>query len=109
MTSYTVIDRSSGEMIDTGLSAADAARIVLTADSQEYSIREDADGGFTLWSRQQVANKGWSKTVIWSIATDRAEAEADIFMKVIAADWRGAPEVVTDEQYAEMIAAVGDE
>jgi hypothetical protein len=105
MTTYTVIDRNSGEKIDGGLTAAEAARIVLTDDSQEYDIRPSEDGeGFDLWCRQQVANKGWTKTVIWSISSDRDEAEAEIFAKVIAADWSRHPEVLTDKQYASMMA-----
>lgn len=100
-TKYTVIDRNSGEKIDGGLTVAEAAHIVLTDDSQEYDIRPSEDGdGFDLWSRQQVANKGWTKTVIWSISADHDEAEAEIFAKVIAADWPRHPEVLTDEQYA---------
>lgn len=103
MTTFTVIDRNSGEKIDGGLTAADAAHIVLTDDSQEYEIRSDEDGGFSLWSRQQVANKRWTRTVIFSVKDDRAEAEAEIFDKVIAADWPRHPEVLTDQQYADMM------
>lgn len=102
-TLYTVIDNGSGEAIDTGLTAADAAAVILTDDSQEYDILEDDDGGFMLWTRQQVANKGWTRTVVFSIKTERAEAEADIFDKVIAADWPRHPTAMTDEAYRAMM------
>jgi hypothetical protein len=98
MTTYTVIDHRSGEE-ESGLTVDEAAHIVLTNDGQEYEIREDEDGGFTLWSRHKAANQGWSQTCIFSIETDRAAAEADIFEKVVAAKWRGHPEVMTDEEY----------
>lgn len=102
MTSYTVIDNGSGEAIATGLNLRDAAAEVLTSDSREYDIREDEDGGFALWSRQQVANKGWTRTVVYSIETDREKAEAEIFGKVIVADWPHHPSVMTDEAFADM-------
>ena len=103
MTTYTVINNGSGEAIATGLNASDAASEVLTSDSQEFDIRAAADGvGFELWTRQQVANKGWTRTVVYSIEADRAVAEAEIFDKVINADWPRHPSVLTDAQFAEM-------
>ena len=105
MTTYTVIDNASGEAIATGLSAADAAHEVLTSDSQEYDICPAADGnGFELWTSRRVANKGWTRTVVYSIENDRDAAEAEIFAKVIVANWPRHPEVMTDAQYAEMLA-----
>ena len=99
---YTVID-TNGEAISTGLTTADAAAEVLTSDSQEFDIRAAEDGnGFELWTRQQVANKGWTKTVVYSVKEDLTAAEAEIFAKVIAADWPRHPSVMTDQQYAEM-------
>lgn len=103
-TKYTVIDPSSGEAIDSGLTAAEAAHIILTDDGRQYEIREDPDGGFTLWSRQQVANKPWSPTVVFSIETEREKAETEIFQKVIVADWPRHPEAITDQRYQEMLA-----
>jgi hypothetical protein len=100
---YTVIDTGSGEAIATGLNAADAACEVLTSDSQEFDVRPADDGnGFELWTRKQVANKGWTRTVVYSIEADRTAAEAEIFAKVIAADWPRYPAVLTDVQYAAM-------
>ena len=109
MTTYTVIDDNSGEAIATGLTVAEAAAEVLTSDSQEFDIRAAEDGnGFELWTRQQVANKGWTQTVVYSVEDDRAAAEAEIFAKVIAADWPRHPTVMTDQQYAEMQAEMAD-
>ena len=102
---YAVINENSGEAIATGLTAAEAAFKVLTDDSREFDIRGAEDGnGFELWSRQQVANKGWTKTVVYSVEDDLDAAEAEIFDKVINADWPHRPEVMTDQQYAEMLA-----
>lgn len=110
MTAFTVIDSASGEVIGTGLTAADAAAEVLTSDSQEFDIRAAEDGnGFELWTRQQVANKGWTRTVVYSIEAARDAAEAEIFAKVIAADWPRHPTVLTDAQYAEMLAELADD
>lgn len=104
MTTYTVIDRSSGEALHTGLTAREAAYEILTYDEREYEIRQDEDGGWTLWSRHQVANRGWERTVLFSIHSNQGEAEADIFAQVIAADWPRHPEVMTDTDYARMLA-----
>jgi hypothetical protein len=60
--------------------------------------------GYCLWSRHRVANRGWTRTVVYSLEDDRAAAEAEIFDKVINADWRHHPTVMTDQQYAEMLA-----
>lgn len=109
-TTYTVIDNVSGEAIATGLSAADAASEVLTSDGREFEIRLADDGnGFELWTRQQVANRGWTCTALYSIEADRSAAEADIFAQVIAANWPGRPSVLTDAQYAEMRAELADD
>ena len=109
-TTYTVINENSGEAIATGLTAAEAAFEVLTDDSREFDIRAAEDGsGFDLWTRQQVANKGWTKTVVYSIEDDRDAAEAEIYAKVIAADWPRHPTVMTDTQYAEMQAELADD
>jgi len=107
MTTYTVLD-THGFLIATGQTAADAAAEVLTDDGRDYDIRTAEDGnGFELWTRQQVANKGWTRTAIYSVGDERATAEARIFAKVIAADWPRHPTVLTDQQYAEMLAEIG--
>jgi hypothetical protein len=102
---YTVLD-TNGDLIATGLPvAAAAAAKVLTDDGREFDIRAAEDGnGFELWTRQQVANKGWTKTVVYSVEDDISAAEAEIYAKVIAANWPRHPTVLTDQQYAEMLA-----
>ena len=104
MTTYTILT-GEGEVIDTGLSLRDAAHEILTSDSRSYEVREDKDGGFTLWGRQQVANRGWEATRFFSIKTDRAEAEDEIFSAVVTSErFPGHCEAITDEAYAEMVA-----
>lgn len=103
----TVIDHN-GEALGRHLTEADAAHIILTHDGADYEIREDGWRGskiFELWTRKQVANKPWTKTVVFSLADTRAEAEAEIFAEVCAACWPRHPEAISDAQYDEMFAA----
>lgn len=53
---YDVIGHE-GTIIAESLTADEAAHEILTSDGREYEIREDRTAGFTLWSRQQVANR----------------------------------------------------
>ena len=103
MNTYTVISRNSGEPIDRHLTAAEAAQVILTDDGRDYDLRQD-EFGWTLWSRQQVANIGWTATVATSIHDDRDLAEADVFHQVICAHWARHPEAITDAAYDRMIA-----
>lgn len=104
-TLYTVA-RSDGDQREYNLTLAEAARAILQHDGGNYEIRRrpigrmSVDGeGFDLWTRQQVANIPWRKTIFYSPLTDYDAAEADIFQRVIAAsgraDWRG---LVAEEQ-----------
>lgn len=61
ITTYTVRD-TNGEAIARHLTAAAAAHIILTDDGRDYEIRPHKDGGYTLFTRQQVANNPWSET-----------------------------------------------
>ena len=109
MTTYTILS-GEGEMIETGLSLRDAAAEVLTSDSREFEVREDKDGGFTLWARQQVANRPWTATKFFSIKTDREAAELEIFEAVVTSErFSGHSEAITDDQYAEMLANLADD
>lgn len=105
---YTVIDHNSGEPLDRHLTAAEAAHIILTDDGRDYDIRPDEDSGWALWARQQVANRGWERTVVYSIDDDRERAEAEIWQKVIDARWPRHPEAMTDDQYARMLTSLSD-
>lgn len=113
MTTYTILS-GEGEMIETGLSLRDAAHEVLTSDGREYEFRTgpDDDSGIVtvLWSRQQVANRPWAATRFFSIKTDRAEAEEEIFAEVVSGErFAGHCEAITDEQYAEMLASLAED
>lgn len=104
---YTVLHDSA--VLGRHLTAAEAAAEILTHDGREYDIRPEQDGGFTLWSRQEVANRGWTRTVIYSAADTMAEAEAEIFGRVIAAGWDRHPDAMTDADYDAMMADLAEE
>jgi len=82
---YTVTNYD-GDVVASGLTLSDAAAEVLRTDGREWEVREDGEG-FRLWSRHQVAGRRWEKTVAFSLCEGRAEAEAEIFAEVIAAEW----------------------
>lgn len=108
-TTYTVLDLN-GLVLGRGCDLAEAAHIILTDDGGEYEIRPAADGdGFCLWSRQPVANRGWAKTVVFSLESDRALAEAEIFAAVLAARWPRHAEAMTDAEYDAMMADLAAE
>ena len=98
MLKFTVVD-IDGEPIARHLTAAEAAHIILTDDGSDYEIRPTKDGGFLLWTRQQVANKPWTKTNVFSFADTLAEAGDEIFADVISTHWPRHPEAMTDEQF----------
>jgi hypothetical protein len=103
---FTVIDHN-GEALGRHLTEADAAHIILTHDGADYEIREDGWRGskiFELWTRKQVANKPWTKTVVFSLADTRAEAEAEIFANVCYARWPHCPEAMSDATYDAILA-----
>jgi len=95
---FTVTD-TDGEPIARHLTVAEAAHIILSDDGRDYEIRPTDNGGFVLWSRQQVANRPWAKTVVFSLADTLAEAEAEIFADVISANWPRHPEAMTDAEF----------
>lgn len=71
-TLYAVVDQS-GDLIARDLTLEQAAGKILTEDSQEYDIRPDSAGDFwTLWTRQQVANKPWTATLIGTYGDEAA-------------------------------------
>jgi hypothetical protein len=103
MTTYTIID-GEGYVLDRGVSLNEAADAIMTSDSREWEIRQDKDGGFTAWSRQQVASRPWAATAIY-FKMDRAEAEHEIYEKIVTSDrWPGHCEAMTDAAYDRMIA-----
>lgn len=93
-----------GDAIGTDLTEREAAEAILNHDGQDYEIRSSDGGGFDLWSRQQVAGRGWHKTVIYSVETEAEKAEAEIFAKVLEANWQGQPSAMTMADYNQIIA-----
>lgn len=103
---FTVIDHN-GEALGQHLAEEEAAHIILTHDGADYEIREDDWRGtkiFELWTRKQVANKPWTKTVVFSMADTRPEAEAEIFADVCAARWPRHLEAISDATYDAILA-----
>ncbi len=100
-TLYTIDDH--GE-ITSGLTAVEAARVLLRDDSCEHEIRL-ADDVYELWTQQQVSHTPWSKTVIYSFADTATAAEQEVAEKVIASGhWeRGELQCRTDQQHADMV------
>ena len=106
MTTYTILD-NDGYVMDRGVSLCEAADAIMTSDSREWEIREDKDGGYTAWSRQQVANWPWAATAIYSFAATRDEAEREICEKIVNSEhWAGHYEAMTDADYDAMMAQV---
>ncbi len=103
ITTYTVFSGANGTVYGRDLSVAEAADIILTHDGRDYEVRQAGDR-FELWTRQEVANVKWSRTVLSSYATTSDQAKAEIFAEVIAAGWSGHPDVMTDADYDAMLA-----
>ena len=97
---YTVTTQE-GEYPRRGLSLAEAANEILSSDSREWKIVGTEIGLYRIWSRQQVANIGWSAIDIATWADSVAEAEAEMFQQVIDQSWgwRGHDIAVTDAEY----------
>jgi len=102
MLKLTVIN-TDGEPIARHLTAAEAAHIILTDDGRDYEIRRD-ELGCVLWARQQVANRPWAETAIYSSARTIAAAELEIFWKVILANLPHLPAAMTDAVFDEIVA-----
>lgn len=86
-----------------------AAQVADCDDEDREAVRVEYEPkliGYRLWSRQEVANIKWHSTLVFSLAATQAEAEAEIFDEVIAADWGSYPTVVTDAEYDAMLAEI---
>lgn len=111
MITYTVIS-GSGVARAEGLSADEAAREVLTHDGHNYEIRPDPDGGFWLWHSQRGGggNVPMVRTLIYSAADNAVAAQDEIFAEVITkSDWFDRPNIMTDADYAAMVAEIAAE
>ncbi len=106
MTTYTI--HLDGKDAISGLSVADAAGEILTADGQEFKIFRDEPDCWRLWQRQEVANVRWHALSIWSFEETEDAAEADIFQQVInrclEGRWDRYTEIMTDDAYNAMVA-----
>lgn len=106
---YTVLN-NSGEVEERHCTVAQAAQVVMAYDGHEFEIQgEENGGGFRLWtsqfSRNSTAYRGLTKSVIFSLNTDRAAAEAEIYREVILhAEWWKGCDVQSDADYDEMMA-----
>jgi hypothetical protein len=102
---YAVVDQG-GELIARDLTIENAADEILSTDSQEWEIRADTAGDFwALWTRQQVANKPWTATLIGTYGTE-ADARAEILAEVVrvadgGASWKA--EAMPQADYDAMI------
>ena len=99
---YTVIDHQ-GRVIESGLPLSEAADVKLSYDGADWEIRL-GDGIWELWTRKQVANLPWTKTVIISAADTEEEARAEIFEEVAGANWPCEPRIMPDRDYQQMMA-----
>ena len=63
-----------------------------------------AGGGWQIWTRQQVANRPWTSTLIMSAAATAAEAGTEMFADVLRRDWPGHYTAMTDADYDLMLA-----
>lgn len=99
-----IVRSAHGDVIDTNLTAREAAQIILNHDGQDYEIRQNGES-YELWYRQQVANKGWTRTVISSYAATEAAAEDEIFAEVLTSSFNwGGPWVATMADYTRELA-----
>jgi transglutaminase-like putative cysteine protease len=110
-TTYT-ITRSSGEVLDRGLTAEQAAIEIMSYDGHEFEIRPEPDRGFRLWTSEYSRNstlggRPLTESVIFSLAANEADARAEIYAEVIAhADWFKGQDAYTDEAYDAMLAEI---
>jgi hypothetical protein len=106
---YTVFRTARSDESTAGLSLAEAAEALLTADGNIYAIRPETDGvGRRLWLPAIDGRLIISR--FFSLAAEAAEAEREIFAAVVATDdWSGM-EAMPDADFAEMrAAALADE
>lgn len=96
---YTVA-REDGNSRQTDLTAAEAADAILSHDGGQWDIRAANDGnGFELWSK--AMNRDWTKTVIFSLESDKQKATKEIVQAVVdsSPSWRGGLRAESMETY----------
>lgn len=110
MTTYTIRD---GETVARGLTTEEAAAWLLNHDGADYEVRagEECSGVLAgerfweLWTRKQVANKPWGRTVVHAIASNEEDGTARIMEEVLrSGHWEGDNlSCFTDQDYDKMM------
>jgi hypothetical protein len=108
---YTVFHQDDAFAPQIGLTLEQAATELLTYDGHDFEIRDGGNSGFELWHTQFSRNgtlggRPMVQTVIWSIKSDRAEAETEIFEKVIASGYWTPMEAMKDQAFEAMMAQI---
>jgi hypothetical protein len=87
-TLYTVTHHGNNGEITTGLTAREAAAMVIGNDRRAWEIRCEADSEGLIDGRawiQEQATGTWRKTVYFAVSCEsEAEAEAEVIAKIIA-------------------------
>ncbi len=92
------------------VSAREAMHALLNYDGAGYEIRPEVDGlGFRLWTHRPHQGNRYTETDIWSLETDEAAATDEIAARVISRRGLGEPEVLTEQQFREMVARLAAE
>ena len=102
MTFYTLINRNGD--VETGLNLIDCSTAILHHDGCDFEVRQTGPGKeWRLWTRQQVAGRGWTACDMWSSKTYEVDAERDILER-FAANIRSHDgfNIMTDADYAKM-------
>jgi len=108
-TLFTLVDHN-GDRTESGLTLIEAAREIIQHDGVDYELRPADDGdGFYMWTRQQVANRPWTRTDMFSLDGDEAAAETEILTR-FADDSRrhGRFSIMSDEGYAAMMKEIDE-
>lgn len=115
-TTYTVYSPASGTEYGRGLSAVEAAHIVLGHDGHDYELRSDDEypGCYQLFVSRLSRNasggnfgltEAWSgRKLIRAYADNEAAAWEKIAAQVIAAGWERLPQAMPDAEYDAMLA-----
>lgn len=108
---YAVVDQS-GDLIARDLTTEQAAHEILTVDGQEYEMRRDPEGYWSLWTRQQVANRPWTCTLLGSWGQTEDDAKAEVFADALRQADGGRhwmAEAIPQDEYDAMMARLAAE
>lgn len=123
MTTYTVYSMNSGTVEGRGLTAEQAADIILTNDGARYELRREDRGGNatgeSAWSIYAPNPLGeWVPVydgpsphgrLLRVYAASEAEAWAKLASTVLTVDWRGGLSCMADAEYDAMMAELASE